>query len=178
MKVSKVFSPLKFQKFFVNLDYLVSREEFLLELQVIDRANSHWRDYSWTFRDRLKQQDEMGSSISFQSLMTFLVGLPYTLSVKNSKSLRLSIIMQRVPKNSLVRNLRSDNGSEFKNKYFKRYCSKSGIKQEFTNVHSPEQDGVCEHFNQTTHSYLKSILSDSSLSHKFWPDTVLYFSYT
>ena len=76
-----------------------------------------------------------------------------------------------------LKTLRCDNSSEFQDKYFKQYCSKSGIKQEFTNVNSPEQDGVCEGFNQTALNCVRSILSDNGLSHKFWPDGVLYFSY-
>ena len=37
--------------------------------------------------------------------------------------------------------------TEFNNKHFTDFCNKSGIKHEFTNFYSPEQDGVCERAN-------------------------------
>jgi hypothetical protein len=40
--------------------------------------------------------------------------------------------------------LRSDNGSEYKNTEFKNFCLNNKIKQEFTNAHSPQQNGVAE----------------------------------
>ena len=60
--------------------------------------------------------------------------------------------------NKKLKVLRSDNGSEFKNEHFRQYCSRSEIKQEFMNVHTPEQDGVCGCFNQTALNCIRSIL--------------------
>ncbi|GJU55259.1 putative ribonuclease H-like domain-containing protein [Tanacetum coccineum] len=39
---------------------------------------------------------------------------------------------------------RSDNGTEFKNRVMLEFCGKKGIKQEFSNARTPQQNGVAE----------------------------------
>ena len=45
--------------------------------------------------------------------------------------------------------LKTDNGSEFKNKAFMSYCSNSGIKQLFGTPYNPKGQAIIERFNRT-----------------------------
>lgn len=77
-----------------------------------------------------------------------------------------------------VKTIRSDNGTEFVNYNFSQFCRNNGIKHELTNVYSPEQNGICERFNQTILNGIRTILDESGLKRSFWPEAALYFSYT
>ncbi|GKE75073.1 putative ribonuclease H-like domain-containing protein [Tanacetum coccineum] len=43
-----------------------------------------------------------------------------------------------------VKIIRSDNGTEFKNRVMLEFCGEKGIKQEFSNARTPQQNGVAE----------------------------------
>lgn len=77
-----------------------------------------------------------------------------------------------------VKAIKTDNGKEFDNDHFKNFCEEQGIKPEFTNIYSPEQNGISERFNQTVLNGVRSILSESKLHRNFWPEAALYFTYT
>ncbi|GBO30536.1 Retrovirus-related Pol polyprotein from transposon TNT 1-94, partial [Araneus ventricosus] len=76
-----------------------------------------------------------------------------------------------------VKYIRTDNGSEFTNDNFKTFCADNGIKHEFTNIYTPEQNGVAERYNQTALDCSRCMLADSGLDNKFWPDAILCFTY-
>ncbi|GBN43432.1 Retrovirus-related Pol polyprotein from transposon TNT 1-94 [Araneus ventricosus] len=76
-----------------------------------------------------------------------------------------------------VKCIRTDNGSEFANDNFKTFCADNGIKHEFTNIYTPEQNGVAERYNQTALDCSRCMLADGGLDNKFWPDAVLCFTY-
>jgi hypothetical protein len=80
--------------------------------------------------------------------------------------------------NTKVISIRTDNGTEFDNQYFEAFSRKNGIKHEFTNYYSPEQNGSCERFNQTVMDGVRTILSSSKVPFHFWPDAAIYFAYT
>nr|GFB66618.1 hypothetical protein [Tanacetum cinerariifolium] len=44
---------------------------------------------------------------------------------------------------------RCDNGGEFKNKEMNEFCTKKGIRREFSNARTPQQNGVAERRNRT-----------------------------
>ena len=77
-----------------------------------------------------------------------------------------------------LKRIRTDNGTEFNNSHFSNFCNKSGVKHEFTNFYTPEQDGVCERANQTILNCVRSILTHSGMPAKFWPDAAIYYSYS
>lgn len=77
-----------------------------------------------------------------------------------------------------VKSVRSDNGREFDNRYFRSYFEKKGISPEYTNVYTPEENGIAERFNQTIINAVRTILNELKLSKSFWPDAALYFTYT
>nr|GEW05283.1 ribonuclease H-like domain-containing protein [Tanacetum cinerariifolium] len=48
-----------------------------------------------------------------------------------------------------VKIIRSDNGGEFRNKEIDEFCSRKGIKREFSNARTPQQNGVAKRRNRT-----------------------------
>ena len=74
--------------------------------------------------------------------------------------------------------IRTDNGTEFKNRAFQEYCEENGIKHEVTNTYTPEENGVAERFNQTVADACRCLLGDSGLPNKFWPEAMSHFVYT
>nr|GEX76448.1 putative ribonuclease H-like domain-containing protein [Tanacetum cinerariifolium] len=79
--------------------------------------------FTWTFF--LKTKDE--SSGILRNFIT---------EIENLKYLKVKII-------------RCDNGGEFRNKEMNDFCSRKGIKREFSNARTPQQNGVAERRNRT-----------------------------
>nr|GEV57450.1 putative ribonuclease H-like domain-containing protein [Tanacetum cinerariifolium] len=77
--------------------------------------------FTWTFF--LKTKDETSGI-----LRNFIT------EIENLKELRVKII-------------RCDNGGEFRNKEMNDFCSRKGIKREFRNARTPQQNGVTERRN-------------------------------
>ncbi|GJY48855.1 uncharacterized mitochondrial protein-like protein [Tanacetum coccineum] len=50
---------------------------------------------------------------------------------------------------SMLWHRRCDNGGEFRNREMDEFCSKKGIKREFSNARTPQQNGVAERRNRT-----------------------------
>jgi transposase InsO family protein len=50
---------------------------------------------------------------------------------------------------SRIKCFRSDNGGEFTSKEFMDYCSRHGIKRQFSVARTPQQNGVVERKNRT-----------------------------
>nr|GEY76728.1 hypothetical protein [Tanacetum cinerariifolium] len=79
--------------------------------------------FTWTFF--LKTKDETSSI-----LRNFIT------EIENIKDLKVKIIM-------------CDNGGEFKNKEMNELCTKKGIRREFSNARTPQQNRVAERRNKT-----------------------------
>lgn len=75
--------------------------------------------------------------------------------------------------NSSIKCLRSDNGTEFKNSAFTSYCKSNGIIQQFSNVNTPQQNGVAERMNRTIKQGTVALLHDANLNASFWPYAVM-----
>nr|GEU42030.1 hypothetical protein [Tanacetum cinerariifolium] len=52
-------------------------------------------------------------------------------------------------KDHKVKIIRCDNGGEFKNQEMNEFCTKKGIRREFSNARTPQQNGVAERRNRT-----------------------------
>ncbi|GKE37987.1 retrovirus-related pol polyprotein from transposon TNT 1-94, partial [Tanacetum coccineum] len=48
-----------------------------------------------------------------------------------------------------AKQIRTDNGTEFKNSELESFCDEKGISQNFTSPYTPEQNGVAERNNRT-----------------------------
>ena len=77
-----------------------------------------------------------------------------------------------------LKSIRTDNGREFVNEEFSKYCRDNGIKHELTNTYTPEQNGLVERYNQTVINGARSVLNESKLGKRLWSEAVLYFTYT
>nr|GEV77400.1 hypothetical protein [Tanacetum cinerariifolium] len=71
-----------------------------------------------------------------------------------------------------VKIIRCDNGREFKNKEMNEFCTKKGIRREFSNARTPQQSGVAERRNTTLIEAARTMLADAKLPVTFWPEAV------
>ncbi|GJV52781.1 putative ribonuclease H-like domain-containing protein [Tanacetum coccineum] len=74
--------------------------------------------------------------------------------------------------NQKVKILRCDNGTEFKNKEVIEFCGLKGIKREYSNARTPQQNGVAERKNRTLIEAARTMLADSFLPNTFWAEAV------
>ncbi|GJX67947.1 putative ribonuclease H-like domain-containing protein [Tanacetum coccineum] len=102
--------------------------------------------FTWTFF--LKSKDETGSIL--RNLIT---------EIENLKDLKVKII-------------RCDNGGEFKKREMDEFCTKKGIKREFSNARTPQQNGVTEKRNRTLIEATRTMLADAKLPVTFWAEAV------
>ena len=63
--------------------------------------------------------------------------------------------------------LRTDNGGEFKSEEFVKFLRERGIRREYTEPYSPEQNGIVERMNQKIQERVVSMLQHSRLSDGF-----------
>nr|GEZ76551.1 putative ribonuclease H-like domain-containing protein [Tanacetum cinerariifolium] len=71
-----------------------------------------------------------------------------------------------------VKIIRCDNGGEFRNKEMNNFCSRKGIKREFSNAKTPQQNGVAERRNKTLIEVARTMLADAKLPVTFWAEAV------
>ncbi|GJW85414.1 putative ribonuclease H-like domain-containing protein [Tanacetum coccineum] len=74
--------------------------------------------------------------------------------------------------NKKVKTIRCDNGTEFKNRDMIELCGSKGIKKEYSNARSPQQNRVAERKNKTLIEATSTILADSFLPNTFWVEVV------
>nr|GFB00669.1 putative ribonuclease H-like domain-containing protein [Tanacetum cinerariifolium] len=74
--------------------------------------------------------------------------------------------------NKKVKAIRCDTGTEFKNAYMIELCGSKGIKREYSNPRTPQQNGVAERKNKTLIEVARTMLADSKLPTMFWTDAV------
>jgi transposase InsO family protein len=67
-----------------------------------------------------------------------------------------------------IKNIRSDNGFEFKNSRIEDYCDEKGVKHEFSAKYTPQQNRVVERKNRTLIDMTRSMLSEYNVSDSFW----------
>ncbi|GFY02293.1 copia protein [Trichonephila clavipes] len=74
-----------------------------------------------------------------------------------------------------VKAVRTDFGGEFIASILSDFFVERGIKQEKTNIYTPQQNGASERLNRTVINGARTVLSESGLDKSFWPEAVLYF---
>ncbi|GKC09911.1 putative ribonuclease H-like domain-containing protein [Tanacetum coccineum] len=74
--------------------------------------------------------------------------------------------------NKKVKIIRSDNGTEFKNKVMDDFYREKGIKREYSIARTPQQNGVAERKNRTLIEAARTMLADSKLPTTFWAEAV------
>nr|GEV05288.1 hypothetical protein [Tanacetum cinerariifolium] len=71
-----------------------------------------------------------------------------------------------------VKIIRCDNGGEFRNKEMNDFCSRKGIKREFSNERTPQQNRVTERRNRSLIEAARTMLVDAKLLVTFWAEAV------
>ncbi|KAJ9556103.1 hypothetical protein OSB04_010717 [Centaurea solstitialis] len=79
---------------------------------------------------------------------------------------------------SQVQKIRSDHGTEFKNKVLSGYLESVGIKHTFAAVRTPQQNGVVERRNRTLVEAARTMLAYSKLPMFLWAEAVDTACYT
>ncbi|GKG14359.1 putative ribonuclease H-like domain-containing protein, partial [Tanacetum coccineum] len=74
--------------------------------------------------------------------------------------------------NKKVKAIRCDNGTEFKNAHIIELCGSKGIKRDYSNARTPQQNGVVERKNRTLIEAARTMLADSKLPTMFWTEAV------
>nr|GEV23053.1 retrovirus-related Pol polyprotein from transposon TNT 1-94 [Tanacetum cinerariifolium] len=69
-----------------------------------------------------------------------------------------------------VKQIRTDNGTEFRNHELEIFCEKKGISQNFSFPYTSKQNGVAERKNRTLIEAARTMLNGSTLSKHFWTE--------
>eukprot|EP00752_Nemacystus_decipiens_P017171 g15384.t1 len=73
-----------------------------------------------------------------------------------------------VPLGLRVEYLRSDNGGEYVSSDFRNYCKTTGIVQQFTSPHTPQQNGISERDGRTIMNMTRCLLNEANLPKHLW----------
>ncbi|GKB70993.1 retrovirus-related pol polyprotein from transposon TNT 1-94 [Tanacetum coccineum] len=76
----------------------------------------------------------------------------------------------RKPNDVKVKQIRTNNGTEFRNHELESFCDEKGISQNFSSPYTPEQNGVAEKKNKILIEAARTMLNKSVLSKHFWTD--------
>ncbi|UYV80925.1 hypothetical protein LAZ67_19002198 [Cordylochernes scorpioides] len=79
--------------------------------------------------------------------------------------------------NLKIKDLRTDNGTEFTNHRFKNLLIKNGIHHQLSTTYSPQSNGVAERVNRNLIETARTLLFDSGLPLAFWAEAVATASY-
>ncbi|GJT17022.1 retrovirus-related pol polyprotein from transposon TNT 1-94 [Tanacetum coccineum] len=77
-----------------------------------------------------------------------------------------------------VKQIRTNNRTEFRNHELESFCVEKGISQNFSSPSTPEQNGVAERRNRTLIESARTMLNRLVLSKHFWTDAVRTACYT
>ncbi|GJX32846.1 putative ribonuclease H-like domain-containing protein [Tanacetum coccineum] len=86
--------------------------------------------------------------------------------------LQRQIVVHGSQKGNLQQALKSDNGTEFKNREIDEFCGQKGIKREYSVARTPQQNEVTERKNRTLIEAARTMLVDSLLPTVFWAEVV------
>jgi transposase InsO family protein len=71
-----------------------------------------------------------------------------------------------------IKNIRSDNGTEFKNSQIEGFLKEESIKHEFSSPYTPQQNGVVERKNRTLLDMTMTMLDVYKTPDQFWAETI------
>ncbi|GJW05185.1 retrovirus-related pol polyprotein from transposon TNT 1-94 [Tanacetum coccineum] len=77
-----------------------------------------------------------------------------------------------------VKQIRTNNGTKFRNTKLESFCDEKGISQNFSYPYTPEQNGVIERKNRTLIEAARTMLNGSILSKHYWTKAVRITCYT
>nr|GEV13371.1 retrovirus-related Pol polyprotein from transposon TNT 1-94 [Tanacetum cinerariifolium] len=142
-------TPRQHNMYSIDLNNVVPHKNltYLIAKASVDEiVTDDFSRFTWTFFLRTKDET---SGI----LRNFIT------EIENLKDLKVKII-------------RCDNGGEFKNKEMNEFCTKKGIKREFSYARTPQQNRVAERRNRTLIKAARTMLADAKLPVTFWAEAV------
>jgi transposase InsO family protein len=71
-----------------------------------------------------------------------------------------------------IKKIRSDNGMEFNNSQIEGFLEEEGIKNEFSSLYTPQQNGVVERKNITLMDMARTMLEEYKTSDRFWAEVI------
>nr|GEW21619.1 hypothetical protein [Tanacetum cinerariifolium] len=77
-----------------------------------------------------------------------------------------------------VQRVRTDNGTEFKNKTLAKFFDEVGSTQQFSDVRTPQQNGVVERRNQTLVEAARTMLTFANLPSFLWAEAITTICFT
>jgi transposase InsO family protein len=72
----------------------------------------------------------------------------------------------------VMRAIRSDNGTEFKNTHFEAFCNGLGLEHQLSSPYVPPQNGVVELKNRTLVEMARMMLDEHRTPRKFWAEAI------
>jgi transposase InsO family protein len=77
-----------------------------------------------------------------------------------------------------IKQIRNDNGTEFKNSQVEGFLEEEGIKHEFSSPYTPQQNGVVERNNRTLLDMARTMLDECKTPDRFWAEAINTASYS
>ncbi|GJV08342.1 retrovirus-related pol polyprotein from transposon TNT 1-94 [Tanacetum coccineum] len=111
-----------------------------------DYESSKESEYTWVYFLKKKSQ-------AAETIMSFIK------NVENQNDVK-------------VKQIRTDNETEFRNKELESFCDEKGISQNFSSPYTPEQNSVVERKNKTLIEAARTMLNDLVLSKHLWIEIV------
>jgi transposase InsO family protein len=71
-----------------------------------------------------------------------------------------------------IKNIRRDNGTEFKNSQIEGFLEEEGIKHEFSSPYTRQQNGVVERNNITLLDMARTMLNEYKTRDRFWVEAI------
>ncbi|GJS81304.1 ribonuclease H-like domain-containing protein [Tanacetum coccineum] len=166
---------------FTKTKYLVVSSDFKMpdENQILLKVPRHHNMYSFDMKTPSLTKDYaclIAKATCDESKIVSTRGLSWVffLAFKDETSGILQNFIRQIENqlNHRVKIIRSDNGTEFKNRDMLELCGNRGIKQEYSNARTPQQNGVTERMNGTLIEAARTMLVDSLLLTTFWAEAV------
>nr|GEW81625.1 putative ribonuclease H-like domain-containing protein [Tanacetum cinerariifolium] len=114
--------------------------------KISSKVTDDFSTFSWVFL--LASKDETSKVLK-----------PFITAIENQISKKVKVI-------------RCDNGTEFKNRDLDEFYGMKGIKREYRNARTSQQNGVVERKNMTLIEAARTMLADSLLPITFWAEAV------
>ncbi|GJU14105.1 retrovirus-related pol polyprotein from transposon TNT 1-94 [Tanacetum coccineum] len=104
----------------------------------------------------------------------------YFLKKKSQAPKTIMSFIKRVENQNDIKakQLRTDNGTEFRNSILVNFCDEKGISQNFSSPYTPKQNGVAERKNRTLIEAARIMLSGLVFSKQYWTEAVATACYT
>nr|GEX03114.1 retrovirus-related Pol polyprotein from transposon TNT 1-94 [Tanacetum cinerariifolium] len=186
-----------FPKAFENLNWLWNKRLAHLNFKTINKLEKHHRASFKTKQTssikkclHLLHMDLFGPvtprSIDHEKYTLVIVDecsrytWVYFLKKKSQAPETIMFFIKRVENQNdiKVKQLRTDNGTEFKNSTLVNFCDEKGISQNFSSLYTPEQNDVAEGKNRTLIEAARTMLSRSVFSKQYLTEAITTACYT